>query len=1049
MFVEKEDMSDQDEIVEEAKRRIREAWQIPESTTLDTSDPRVHIVVRHLADGLRRDRDEANSPVELVETEDGMLPATIDLLPAPENVFDGDSTVARWTEEMLAADFNLAGDYLVDRVGAELRGFVGGPGTAAVICRFGDVVCVEIVVFYADGTREVWNNLPTSTGPAPPWCTWHKKPDANVETLLAMMRKERSRKERRQYSANRFDIDYEVCYSVDVHWKAMQFEAKRTRSPEEQVTEGRVWAFTREIRAACPSRTTKPDNVPSGKDILQLSPCDQIEVLEECFRLHDVIVAKTSYDSTFELRERLLRRKLPYTNTDIEFLAKELRNRGSEEGAIVAGILGAIERYAKTEVLSDQTREQLRKFRESRRCRGMPKAKARINSLIGIDDVKIPIRPREAWSDAAIADVDKMPTQKRSAWVRLLQCCLTAVTGKPSTKWLETAEPLLSELNKDVFLETIRRWLDLLDHSPPEAGELPEVLPGNDFTFEDTFPFLGDVPIREENQNILRGLIWCCSLGADVETSKAIGAAALAAYKTLPIHGPRAARVGNACVYALSQLVDCEGLSQLGMLKVKVKNGTALRLIDKSLREAADQLSLPLNDVEETNVPTYGMEQVGLRRESFGEIVSELKVVTGGLVEQRWIKPNGQTQKSVPAVVKRDQKDELKQFGAVAEDIKKMLPVQRERINQMFLKRRRWPLTGWRERYLDHPLVGTIARRIIWQFRSDGSETAGIYLDGHLVAHDDRQITLADDTSVELWHPLDRSMDDVLAWRDWLERHQVQQPFKQAHREIYLLTDAERETATYSNRFAAHVLRQGQLRALARTRGWKAELIGPWDGGDRGISTRTLDAWGIRAEFWVTPAGEDHSDGAGYLYVATDQLRFYNSLDADQQEPMLLADVPPPVFSEVMRDVDLFVGVASVGNDPNWADGGPDGRYRDYWDAYSRGELSASARTRKALLDRLVPRLAIADRCSLTDRFLVVRGDLKTYKIHLGSCNVLMEPGNQYLCIVPGSRKVQFDNVFLPFEGDILLSIILSKALLLADDKSIADPTITSQIRAR
>ena len=39
--------------------------------------------------------------------------------------------------------------------------------------------------------------------------------------------------------------------------------------------------------------------------------------------------------------------------------------------------------------------------------------------------------------------------------------------------------------------------------------------------------------------------------------------------------------------------------------------------------------------------------------------------------------------------------------------------------------------------------------------------------------------------------------------------------------------------------------------------------------------------------------------------------------------------------SEVMRDVDLFVGVASVGNDPNWNDGRPDGRYRTYWESYS------------------------------------------------------------------------------------------------------------------
>ena len=60
-----------------------------------------------------------------------------------------------------------------------------------------------------------------------------------------------------------------------------------------------------------------------------------------------------------------------------------------------------------------------------------------------------------------------------------------------------------------------------------------------------------------------------------------------------------------------------------------------------------------------------------------------------------------------------------------------------------------------------------------------------------------------------------------------------------------------------------------------------------------------------------------------------------------------------------------------------------------------------------------------------------------------------MSPNDQYLCIVTarsaaGSASA---NVFLPFEGDQTLSIILSKAFLLAEDTKIKDPTITSQLK--
>jgi hypothetical protein len=91
--------------------------------------------------------------------------------------------------------------------------------------------------------------------------------------------------------------------------------------------------------------------------------------------------------------------------------------------------------------------------------------------------------------------------------------------------------------------------------------------------------------------------------------------------------------------------------------------------------------------------------------------------------------------------------------------------------------------------------------------------------------------------------------------------------------------------------------------------------------------------------------------------------------------------------------------------------------------------------------------LTIAGRCKLADRFLVVRGDIRTYKIHLGSGNILMAPNDQYLCIVAKQTVAGGDRVFLPFEGDGTLSVILSKAFLLAADTQITDPTITSQLK--
>ena len=69
------------------------------------------------------------------------------------------------------------------------------------------------------------------------------------------------------------------------------------------------------------------------------------------------------------------------------------------------------------------------------------------------------------------------------------------------------------------------------------------------------------------------------------------------------------------------------------------------------------------------------------------------------------------------------------------------------------------------------------------------------------------------------------------------------------------------------------------------------------------------------------------------------------------------------------------------------------------------------------------------------------------YKIHLGIGHVWMSPNDQYLCIVPDYRlvHVSLHHVFLPFDDDQMLSLILSKILLLTEDDKIKDELILKQ----
>lgn len=766
--------------------------------------------------------------------------------------------------------------------------------------------------------------------------------------------------------------------------------------------------------------------------------------------------------NVWKMREaffHMLKRKLPLTEQDVITLLSWSMDQEHNYYRGVPQMIKVVGDYLKNNPISDELHKAIERLIQSiesdRLSVENQRWVLRLKELTGDTNVSLPLAAGDIWADTALSDLRSLDSKTQTAWAELLLSCLRTTGSAPSSKWIKGADKYLAVIGISNFFNILLRWFPLVDK--PRANLIDR------YDHRESL-----LPV---NTDILKGLAWLCSKSDDSEIARALTALAISAYKKIPGSGPRAGKVGNACFWALGNMPGSEGVAQLSILKLKIKTNTAQKVIVNALEIAAKRTGITAAEIEEMSVPTYGLEGVGLRRDDFGEAVSEMRV-DGSDVEHVWVRKDRKRLSSAPKAVKEKYPEELKEISQAVKDIRKMLPAQRERLDNLYLMQKKWLFDSWQARYINHPLVGTIARRLIWKFGKDDTSMSGIWFDGRIVGWDNECIDWLDDsTAVELWHPINVESDVVLAWRQWLMEHEIRQPFKQAYREIYLLTDAERNTQVYSNRYAAHILRQHQFNSLCGAKGWKNSLRLMVDDMFP-PATKTLPQWGLRAEYWVEGIGDqygtDTNQTGTYLYLTTDQVRFYR-VDAVENrahaggggysaqrwngrgnaEPLPLEEIPPLVFSEIMRDVDMFVGVASVGNDPNWLDGGADVRYRDYWHSYSFGELTESSKTRKQVLQTLLPRLKIAGQCKLTDKFLVVHGDIRTYKIHLGSGNILMEPNDQYLCIVPSRRSGEMgkDKLFIPFEGDQTLAIILSKAFLLAEDKKISDPSITRQIK--
>jgi hypothetical protein len=462
--------------------------------------------------------------------------------------------------------------------------------------------------------------------------------------------------------------------------------------------------------------------------------------------------------------------------------------------------------------------------------------------------------------------------------------------------------------------------------------------------------------------------------------------------------------------------------------------------VPKQLDRNLKRIDAALTDRAEVafRLPDLGFAADGVHRSVVGEY--EARITVGEDVTLTWYR-DGRSLRGVPAAIRRDHAARLTEVRGLVKRTRAHLTTLTRAVESALLAESGQAYGRWRAEQAGHPLGRSLIERLIWEVEvAPGQWRAGLPVEGgrrFLDAAGEPWAAVGDDTAIRLWHPVRATPEEIRAWRDHLTERRLRQPFKQAFREIYLLTPAERETRVYSNRFAAHILRYRRLYALMKTRGWSGDMLGPWDGGYDVEWTRVLPGRDWRGRLFLAYADLVRHDDLG----ATDQVRF-ECRTGDEWREAALEEVPPVVFSELMRDVDLFVGVTSIAADPTWTDRGVD-RLRDYWHDAGFGDLSASAEVRRDVLARLLPRTRIAERVEVTGRFLRVRGTRRTYRIHLGSGNILMEPDDSYLCIVAAHGGAQ--DLFLPFE-DERLSLILSKAFLLADDANITDPDILRQI---
>ncbi|MCU4177888.1 DUF4132 domain-containing protein [Marinilabiliaceae bacterium N1Y90] len=310
------------------------------------------------------------------------------------------------------------------------------------------------------------------------------------------------------------------------------------------------------------------------------------------------------------------------------------------------------------------------------------------------------------------------------------------------------------------------------------------------------------------------------------------------------------------------------------------------------------------------------------------------------------------------------------------------------------------------ETLTQHPVVAPMINKLVLASNGD----VGFWQDNKLLKPDGELATLSDE--IRLAHCVDLYESKTWAsFQKYCFTNKLTQPFKQIFRELYVPTSDELKEKAVSRRYAGHQVQPKKTVALLKSQHWTVD----YEEGLQKVNHKqnTIARMFAMAD-WFSPADTEAP--------TLETVEFFSRKDGKR---LPFEKVDKLIFSETMRDIDLVVSVAHVGDvDP---------------------EASQSSIELRTAIVKETCSLFKLNNVTLSENHAKIAGDLGEYSVHLGS-GVCHKVASSSLSILPVHSQHR-GRMFLPFiDDDPKTAEILSKVLMLAKDKEIKDPTILQQL---
>ena len=469
-----------------------------------------------------------------------------------------------------------------------------------------------------------------------------------------------------------------------------------------------------------------------------------------------------------------------------------------------------------------------------------------------------------------------------------------ATAVAPSGRWLRDAEGLLGRgSDRDRFVSAVHRVLGALLRADIQSR--PDMLVGG---------------LRITNQRFARGMLWlafAADAGAGaVPMLEAVGLRMGTSGRSDAV--VRDAALANTAAALLGESSDPAAVAALASMRLEITNRNVLKQVDRALAVQAARAGLPVDELVDASLPTFGLDAMGRLETEAGPATVQVELRPDGHVELLW-RVGGEVMQTPPSSIEEAAPGSVAEVRTTADRIAFALAEEHRRLDGRMGSGRAWPVARWRSRFGGHPIGRIHARTLIWTVGVGPRAHAALPVDDGWIGVDESLLAGADADEVRLWHPAEAGPGEVARWRATLAARGITQAIRQAEREVFA-ADTSDASAAADTRHAGKLVDHSRLRALLRQRGWAVPSLGAWDRGDEATAWREFDS-GLRAELLYQAPGplslDERVARARLVAVRFARTDSGHLAGAAEAVPVLVAEVPRRVFSEALRDLALVV----------------------------------------------------------------------------------------------------------------------------------------------